>query len=348
MDFEKKILSFFYVWYNSQFGPHAWCRASDTFKGNWGGALGVGPSGYDTGWVERGRRDTIVPHAPLDGYYDSFSDSTIRRQFWEHQYAGIDGMIVSWWGFGPQRNEDTVILGNYSHHALQKLLRLCPDDIEITLYLERSQYEGDNRQPVATVVDDLSRICETYGTQAPWLKIDDRPVVFVYSRVLDEFRRGYPDKLKAWQEVRDAVEQAGHDPFLIGSSLDPEYYAVFDGLHIYNPISTTVAQGLRGLQEAYRRCADAAGEQDKLFAGTACPGFDDRKLKDRNPGTLVMRKEGGYYEDTWEAVLEAGTDWALVCTYNEWWEGSTVEPAQEWGYDYLDLTRQYGRRFKRG
>jgi hypothetical protein len=337
MNFEKKTLSFFYVWYRNQFGPHA-----DLLGENWGGNLG-----YDTRWVERGRRDTTVPHAPLDGYYDSFSDSTIRRQFQEHQHANIDGIIVSWWGFGPENRRNEVNQGNYSHYATKKLLSLCPEDVKVTLYLERSKYGYEDRKPVAVAIDDIAGICEEYGSESSWLKIDERPVIFVYGRVLGEFRKEYADDMEAWQEVREGLKKAGCNPFLIGDSLNPDYYAVFDGLHTYNPIGTTVGRGIKALREAYKRCADAAKEQEKLFAGTACPGYDDRKLKERDPGTLVMRKEGGYYEDTWEAVLEADADWCLVCTYNEWWEGSTIESAAEWGYDYLDLTRQYGRRFKR-
>lgn len=336
MNFEKKVLSFFYVWYRNQFGPHA-----DGLKSNWGGA-----SEHDTRWVERGRRDTTVPHAPLDGYYDSFAESTIKRQFWEHQHAKIDGIIVSWWGFGPEEKEDTISQENYSHFATKKLLSLCPDDIKITLYLERSRYGYDDRKPVASAANDISRICEEYGTDNSWLKINERPVIVVYGRVLGEFREEYEDDMEAWREVRKKVENSGYNPFLIGDSLNPDYYDVFDGLHTYNPIGTTVRQGIKGLREAYKRCADVAKEKDKLFAGTACPGYDDRKLKAREPGTLVMRKQGGYYEDTWEAVLNADADWAFICTYNEWWEGSTVESAVEWGYDYLDLTRQYGRRLR--
>lgn len=337
MGFEKKTLSFFYMWYRNQSGPHA-----DSLKGNWGGNLG-----YDTRWAERGRRSSTVPHSPLDGYYDSFADSAIRRQIQEHQYANIDGMIVSWWGFGPEDQIGTVNHANYSHHATKKLLDLCTGDVKVTLYLERAQYGHDDRKPVDVAVDDISRICEEYGSNNSWMKVDDRPVIFIYGRVLGEFRSAYTDDMAAWKEVRAGVQKAGYNPFLIGDSLNPDYYDVFDGLHTYNPIGTTVGQGIKGLRKAYKKCAKAAKEQDKLFAGTACPGYDDRKLQERDPGTVVMRKEGGYYEDTWEAVLKADADWCLICTYNEWWEGSTIESAVEWGNDYLDLTRQYGRRFRR-
>jgi len=337
MSFDKKVLSFFYVWYRNEFGPNA-----DVIKGNWGGR-----HNYDTKWVERGRRNSTVPHAPLDGYYDSFADSTIKRQFWEHQYAEIDGMIISWWGFGSEDKKDTIAHENYSHFATKKLLSLCPENVKLTLYLETSQYGYDGREPIAVAVDDISRICKEYGSQDSWLKFDERPVVVVYGRVLGEFRKQYDNDIKAWRTVRDKLDESGIEPFLIGDSLDPKYYAVFDGLHTYNPIGTTVSRGIKTLREAYKRCADAAKEQDKLFAGTACPGYDDRKLKERDPGLLVMRKQGGYYEDTWEAVLDADADCAFICTYNEWWEGSTIESAVEWGYDYLDLTRQYGKRLKR-
>jgi len=44
----------------------------------------------------------------------------------------------------------------------------------------------------------------------------------------------------------------------------------------------------------------------------------------------------------------AGPDWVLITSFNEWHEGSEIEPSLEDGDRYLKLTKQYGPRFVRG
>jgi hypothetical protein len=89
----------------------------------------------------------------------------------------------------------------------------------------------------------------------------------------------------------------------------------------------------------YRQVSEAAHKQDKLFAATVLPGFDDRKI--RTPGTLLLREDGGCYNKTWHAAVGSGADWVLITSWNEWHEGSEIEPSLENGTDYLWLTAQW-------
>jgi Glycosyltransferase WbsX len=40
--------------------------------------------------------------------------------------------------------------------------------------------------------------------------------------------------------------------------------------------------------------------------------------------------------------------WILVSTWNEWHEGSEIEPSLEHGHRYLDMTRVWVERFRQG
>ena len=82
------------------------------------------------------------------------------------------------------------------------------------------------------------------------------------------------------------------------------------------------------------------------FVAAVAPGFDDRTI--RVPGTLVPRDGGATYDATWRAALAVDPAWVLVASWNEWHEGSEIEPSIEQGRRYLDATRERADRFRQG
>ena len=57
------------------------------------------------------------------------------------------------------------------------------------------------------------------------------------------------------------------------------------------------------------------------------------------------RGDGQIYEALWEAVLGANPDWILVSSWNEWGEGTEIEPSVQLGDKYLQITAKYAERF---
>jgi hypothetical protein len=147
--------------------------------------------------------------------------------------------------------------------------------------------------------------------------------------------------------VREELEEDGYDPFLVADTFDPDYLEVADALHTYNPVGM-ITSGV-DVHEAYADAAAAAHDEGALFAGTALPGYDDRILDQRTRDgggyLLAPREDGDMYDETWDAVKSADSDWALVTTWNEWYEGSSIEPARSYGMDYVDLTAHYASQF---
>ena len=74
------------------------------------------------------------------------------------------------------------------------------------------------------------------------------------------------------------------------------------------------------------------------------PGYDDTKI--RKPGLAVERYDGELYRVQWEEAIKADPHWVLITSFNEWHEGSDIEPSLEYKQRYLDLTGEYSKRFK--
>ncbi len=330
---EKKVLAFYYIWYATPWGTgmlHEW--------GGWSSY------GYDPDKVTRGRREAAVPCFPLDGLYDSSSEYTIRRHLYQAGQAGVDGFIASWWGFPDRRKEGSKVF-LATDGSLRKLLEVVPEGFEVTLYYETAKYGSE---PVLqNVREDLARIAVEHCSHPRWMRVDGRPVVVIYGRVMDQVQEATGNGPAAWAEIREALRAQGHDLFLVGDSLDPAYAGVMDALHTYNPILATT-QG-QDLGPQYRAASAAMHQAGKIFAATVTPGFDHDKVRwGWGERVVEPRRDGGYYLASWDTALSCAPDWVFVTSWNEWYEASQIEPSVEYGQDYLVLTKQQSRRFKRG
>jgi len=310
----RRVLAFYYVWYGTPWGPFGAWR-------HWG--VGDRPEKI----IPPGIRDIEATHYPLDGVYDSGDEYVIRRHLMQAQRFSIDGFIVSWWG-----------LKDYSHLVLEKILRLAPKDF-ITIYYETAMTHGlrerNREKAIEKIYLDLLALAEKAVDEKAWMRVNGKPVFFIY--IAESY------KVDEWRQVRDKLEAAGHELFLVGDTFKREYLDVFDGLHTYNPIWITLRG--RSFHEVYSKVAGEVKERGGLFAATVIPGCDDRKI--RSPGVYIPREDGRYYVDGWRAAVESGADWVLITTWNEWHEGTEIEPSIEYGFDYLYLTAEMAKVFKR-
>ncbi|MBO3803258.1 MAG: glycoside hydrolase family 99-like domain-containing protein [Candidatus Brockarchaeota archaeon] len=290
------VLAFYYPWYGNSEGK--------LFHWEGVGHLEIGSSTF----------------YPLFGPYDSRDERLIEAHVKLAKAAGLDGFVCSWWGEGT-----------FEDAALRKVLEVSNrEGFKITIY-----YESVREVSQDQVIDELAYVLENYSTEPSFLKIEGKPVLFIYAVSALGRSPGF------WETVVGRVENiSGTDALFLADTFDASYAEPFDGMHTYNPIWINEAE----LASAYRREAKVARVLGKLWAATVVPGYDDRKV--RSPGTFVGRRGGEYYNSTWEGSVSSDPDFVLVCTWNEWHEGTNVEPSREFGFDYLKSTSSWARAFK--
>jgi hypothetical protein len=321
----RLVLAVHYPWYGTPDGPAGRWR-------HWNHARLAMPEARILGFhdprrdVGPGRRDVGATHYPEGGPYDSRDPARIRAQFALARRAGLDGFLVSWWG---RESEEALGLAALFRHAGEAGLVLAP-------YYETGELW---RRGASGVAADLASLLDRHEREASWLRVAGAPVVFLYA--------SHRLRPRAWDAVRARLAAEGRRLFLVADAPGPEWLSMrsdwlrrFDALHVYTPV-VFLARG-RDVGETYRELGGLARRVGRPFIPAVAPGFDDRGV--RTPGTVVDRAGGRTYDDTWQAALATDPPWVLVSSWNEWHEGSEIEPSVEFGSRYLDATRVWAAR----
>jgi len=112
-----------------------------------------------------------------------------------------------------------------------------------------------------------------------------------------------------------------------------EYFLNFtEGIHMYSPVD--ISPHISEIFHIYTQASDAAHSRNKTFVATVMPGFDTNK-----PEYVVDRQNGAFYTLFWSVAKACSADGYAITSFNEWHEGTEIEPSVEYGYQYIDLTR---------
>lgn len=304
----------------------------------WYGSPG-GASGADD-WVHW--RDVDTAHRtiasstnyPTLGPYDSHDPAVIDQHGAWASDAGIDGLVVSWWGRGSFEDRAVpIILDVAARHNLK-----------VSVYVERVP-KGAGRAAAQPTADEIRWIIDTYGPHPAFLKLDGRPVLFAYVRLNQELTNAGWNAVFNILRVQDATQ-----PIIIGDRPPQPIAPNFDGWHTYDPMGQIFHERSRfeSLQAWARHTFADWIRQGRDIAGitcvTICPGYDDRYF--RSPGVFVPRDEGQTYRTLWQQAMQADPDWILITSFNEWHESSEIEPSDKNGSADLDITREMTKAWR--
>jgi glycoprotein endo-alpha-1,2-mannosidase len=268
---------------------------------------------------------------PEYGAYDSHDPALIERQVVAARAVGITGFVASWWG-----------QGSFEDHGVPLLLSAgAKHGLAVSAYYEK--ISGDDAASRGkSAVADLDYLLAQYGSNKAWLRAGGKPVIFVYGRALTAL------PLEQWRDVIAEVRRDNPGGVvLIADSFAPDYVAVFDGASTYNITGQTQhkspEEAAGWAHAAYPKMVAAA--QGKISTVTVIPGYDDTHVGRPAPRPVTDRYGGETYRALWREAIGARPDWVLITSWNEWHEGSEIEPSVEYGSGILNETAEFARKF---
>jgi hypothetical protein len=235
-------------------------------------------------WQQNGHdpaADIASAYYPSRGAYSSSDPSVLDGQMRELERAGVDELVVSWWGRRSSTDARLPEIIEAAHaHSLTVAAHLEP-------------YTG---RTIAGVGDDIAYL-RTLGIAdffvyhaTDFAAADWAPLTSSLSGV----------RLFAQTPLAGYAKQGG-----------------FDGIYTYDTLT------FRG--RTFRRMCTQAHRLGLLCAPSVGPGYAaERATGDTR---TLARADGRTYDSMWNAAIRAGADLPTITSYNEWNEGTQIEPA---------------------
>ena len=266
------VAIFYYAWYGTPTRDGSWQH--------WDQNGHVPPS------------DLYSRYYPARGAYSSSDPAVVNSQMAEIAAAGVNEVIVSWWGRGSIEDARLpMVMAAARRHRLQTAIHVEP-------YADRS---------ADTVLKD---------------------VTYLASFGIRDFYVYHPRDIATadWATLRPQLPASVR--LFAGTQLVGFAAAAkFDGFYTYDFLAF-------GGAKFARLCAQAHAVHI-LCAPSVGPGYDGVRA-----GEAVLtttRRRGQTYDNLWHAALAAHADMVTITSYNEWGEGTQIEPAQAMpgyaGYD---------------
>ena len=277
------------------------------------------------------RQHLQPPQEPKLGRYRSDDPDAIAGHIAQSVRAGIDFWSVSWWGAETQTDV------NFRDAILPH-----PDSgkLKYAVLYEATGRLGRFGSPDYTRwIPDLTYLSQHYFDQPAYLKIDGKPVVFVYL-TREYFRNKGQDVLKETREKFPNLYLVGDDVF--GAGYRAEWARNFDAVTAYDVYGQSVGRfgGTRKaidfLAENYRHAKAEANSVGTAFMPTIAPGYNDTAVRPGHPGRAryftddAASREGDIFRAMIRDValphLDPRADNILMVTsFNEWYEDTQIE-----------------------
>jgi len=300
---------------------------------------GDGPKHDPNTVLRNGKRDIASVFYPLIGPYDGRDPAVLEYHFLTAKACGIEGFIADWYGGGFTDSVFTEMVSAAEGYGMKVAICLeektfFPDYTNITTRAEA----------VAEAERQVRLVLNTHARSPAYWRIDGKPVFLIFpGHREDELGKHVltPGELS---DLFDSVDPPGIH--FIRSNANEVYnelvqggYAWIDGKKYRDWFYSTAAH----LREVGRW---------ETAVGAVNPGFDDTGVWGWGNGVRIVERRGGQeYAENWEYILRYDPDVVQVATWNDFEEGTTIEPAQEYGFEYIDATERFvgewtGRRVR--
>jgi len=282
---------------------------------------------------ENGLPDIWSHYHPLIGLYDSADPAALECQLLQMKLAGIAGVIVDWYGIGqaddlPSIHQATMAVFEAARRYGMRFA-VCYEDRTIELLIQRGQLQPE--QVNDHLAQTLQWMQTEWFTRPQYLQYQGGPLLLnfgpMYVREPGPWAAAFEplSPRPSFYALHHLWRQAGADGGFTWIHFEP-----WEDPHHEPTI-------LRRIEEVFSYFSK---NPDEVIV-SAYPGYhdvyapDSRRLDHRDGKTL-------------QECLQVGMagPWPLIqlVTWNDYGEGTMIEPTYEFGYTFLEIVQQAKRQ----
>ncbi len=304
--------------------------ASKPVSGQWGWHWTMGHFNPDKR-AGKGIREAATHDPPVIGLYDSNDPDVLECQVLLMKLAGIEGVIIDWYGITDFR--DYGIVHRNTQHLVKFVKRaglkfaICYEDQTLKHLVEGKQIPAS--QVMAQGKSVMGWLDEHWFDDEAYLQVDGKPLLLVFGpQYLNQSQ---------WKALRTGLK---HSPLICGLPhlVQP---AGLDGLFVWPPVSggktVTPEMWRKRLTEYYARAPQ------ETVISVAFPGFHDiyQQAGLHESYGAIDARDGKTLQETLQLAAESKTPLIQVATWNDYGEGTVVEPQAQGGYRNLEIIRSF-------
>lgn len=273
-----------------------------------------------------GHREIASHFYPLIGPYDSNDPTVLDYHLLLMKYAGIEGVLVDWYGSRTAAA---------SLEALQKAVERAGLEIAI-VYEDRNNLDGAEGldQMIQWGAADMTYLERNFFRRDSYTKVDGRPLLLCFGPIALN-KQDYPRSPTHWTEI------------FTGLATKPCFMPLYG--HAGNAAddrNNNVAGEFTWIDANNRNFYDGLrNTYGTSFIASAYPGFRDY-YAEGGWGTSINSidyRDGAEFREQLAVAEEKQVPMIQLATWNDFGEGTQIEPTVEDGYKYLETVQQFAK-----
>lgn len=271
-----------------------------------------------------GKRKIASHFYPTIGPYDSSDVSVIEYHLLTMKLAGIDGVIVDWYGLTDFR--DYARLHRNTTRVLEQCERLgmsfviCYEDQTVAALVDAERITAAER--VSHVASEITWLGKYWFKSGSYVKLDDKPILLSFGQT-GLTNEEWSQCLSQSEAKVTYFSQHYRRSVAVGAF---DWPVPSDALKAFERFQRDARGWPRSIPVAFPRFVDIYAEAK---VGPSHGKLDDDK--------------GRSFRMMLELALQSKAAVVQLATWNDWGEGTQIEPSREFGYRDLETVQQLRR-----
>jgi hypothetical protein len=290
-----------------------------------------------------GERQIASWYYPLIGPYDSSDPAVLEYHVLLMKLAGVDGVIVDWYGsanfldYGIN-NQATVKLFQFTRKAGLKF-SICYEDQTIQHMIDGNFLAAGDA--IFHAQQEMLYLQTNFFSDASYLRLNGQPVLL-------NFGPQHFMMSSNWGDIFSVLVATNQPAFFTEDNRLP----VSTGAFSWPPMWMSQIPGTGGVLSGaalknYLADFDQKAGNWPAFISSAFPRFHDiyQRAGVRNYWGYLGDRHGDTLRETLSRGMTNSSAIVQVITWNDFGEGSMVEPTQEYGYRDLGIIQDCRRQY---